>query len=309
LTPLVRLSTVGLSLSREEPALAVIDAHQHFWNPSRVAYDWLGPDLGPINRAIEFEELAPLLAATGVERTVLVQSADNAADTDYMFEVAAAHPEIAAVVGWVPLDDPDAAARRLPDLRANPVFAGIRNLVHTKPDPDWLLRPDVDASLGILAAADVPFDVVSVLPRHLEHIPTLSNRHPDLRMVIDHLSKPPIRAGDDEPWLGLITRAAENPRVFAKVSGLYPSVGDLAGWTAADVRPYLQVALELFGADRLMFGGDWPISILAGGYVRVWEELSVLFDELSPVQRTAILGGTAARFYGIPPERLPEARP
>ena len=285
--------------------MTVIDSHQHFWNPSRVSYDWLGPHLGPINRAIEFPELEPLLAATGVERTVLVQSADNDADTDYMFEVAAAHPAIAAIVGWVPLEDPEAVARRLPLLRSNPAFAGVRNLIHTKPDPDWLLRPDVDASLGILAAADVPFDVVSVLPRHLEHVPTLSARHPSLRMVIDHLSKPPIGADDDEPWRGLIARAAENPRVFAKVSGLYPAVGDMTAWTAADLRPYLHLALELFGADRLMFGGDWPISMLAGGYVRVWEELGILFDELSATERAAILGGTAATFYGIPASRLP----
>jgi L-fuconolactonase len=285
--------------------LAVIDSHQHFWNPSRVAYDWLGPDLGPINRAIEFPELAPLLAATGVERTVLVQSADNAADTAYMLEVAAAHREIAAVVGWLPLDQPDAVARDLPVLRANPVFAGIRNLIHTQPDPDWLLRPEVGTSLGILVAADVPFDVVSVLPRHLEHVPVLSERHPGLRMVIDHLSKPPIRAGDDEPWRTLIARAAENPGVFAKVSGLYPAVGDMAAWTAADVRPYLDTALELFGADRLMFGGDWPISVLAGGYLHVWDQLSILFDELTLSERTAILGGTAAAFYGISADRLP----
>ena len=284
--------------------MAVIDAHQHFWNPDRVSYDWLGPDLGPINRAIEFPELEPLLAATGVERTVLVQSADNAADTDYMFEVAASHPEIAAVVGWVPLDDPAAVAERLPALRANPAFVGIRNLIHTRPDHDWLLRPEVLESLGLLAAHDVPFDVVSVLPRHLQHVPTLSDRHPDLRMVIDHLSKPPIKAGGDEPWRSRIARAAENPRVYAKVSGLYPATGDLAAWTADDVRPYLELALELFGADRLMFGGDWPISVLAGGYVRVWEELGRLFDELPADNRAAILGGTAAEFYRIPADRL-----
>ena len=242
-----------------------------------------------------------------MERTVLVQSADNEADTDFMFEVAAAHPEIAAVVGWVPLDDPAAVAERLPVLRSNPVFAGIRNLIHTKPDPDWLLRPEVDESLGILAARDIPFDVVSVLPRHLEHVPTLSERHPDLRMVIDHLSKPPIGAGNDEPWRSLIARAAENPNVYAKVSGLYPAMGDLATWTAEDIRPYLEVAFELFGADRLMFGGDWPISVLAGGYVRVWEELNHVFDELSPDDRAAILGGTAAAFYRIPADRLPGA--
>lgn len=285
--------------------MVVIDAHQHFWNPARVPYDWLGPDLGPINRAIEFPELEPLLAATGVERTVLVQSADNAADTDYMFEVAAAHPEIAAVVGWLPLDDPATVGEHLPALRANPVFVGVRNLIHTKADADWLLRPDVNESLGILAAHDVPFDVVSVLPRHLKHVPTLSERHPDLRMVIDHLSKPPIKAGGDEPWRSLIARAAENPHVYAKVSGLYPAVGDMTDWTADDVRPYLELALDLFGADRLMFGGDWPISVLAGGYVRVWNELNALFDELSPVDRAAILGGTAAAFYRIPAGRLP----
>lgn len=285
--------------------MVVIDAHQHFWDPARVAYDWLGPDLGPINRAIEFADLEPLLAATGVEHTVLVQSADNEPDTEYMFEVAAAHPEIAAVVGWVPLDDPAAVAERLPILSANPVFVGIRNLIHTKDDPDWLLRSDVDESLGILALSGVPFDVVSVLPRHLEHVPTLSERHPDLRMVIDHLSKPPIKAGGDEPWRSLITRAAENPHVYAKVSGLYPAAGDMTDWTADDVRPYLELALDLFGADRLMFGGDWPISVLAGGYVRVWEELNTLFDELSPDDRAAILGGTAAAFYRIPADRLP----
>lgn len=284
--------------------MTIIDAHQHVWNPARAAYGWLGPDSAPINRTIEFDELRPLLDATGVTHTVLVQSADNDEDTQYMLEVAAAHPEIAAVVAWAPLDDPAGVGERLPALRANPAFAGIRNLIHTKPDPDWLLRPDVDASLGMLAAAGVPFDVVSVLPRHLEHVPVLSERHPGLRMVIDHCSKPPIGLGDDEPWWSLIARAAENPNVYAKVSGLYPAAGDMTAWTAADVRPYLEHALELFGADRLMFGGDWPISVLAGGYVRVWDELSVLFDELSAVEREAILCGTAASFYGIPPERL-----
>ncbi len=284
--------------------MTIIDAHQHMWDPARAEYDWLGPDLAPINRAIEFDELLPLLEATGVTHTVLVQSADNDDDTRYMLEVAAAHPEVAAVVGWVPLDDPAGVASRLPSLLANPVFSGIRNLIHTKPDPDWLLRPDVNESLGRLAVAGVSFDVVSVLPRHLEHVPVLSERHPDLRMVIDHCSKPPIGVGDDEPWLGLITRAAENPNVYAKVSGLYPAVGDLAAWTADDVRPYLHLALERFGADRLMFGGDWPISVLAGGYVRVWKQLSILFDELSATERDAIQWGTAAAFYGIPGERL-----
>jgi L-fuconolactonase len=288
--------------------MTIIDAHQHFWNPARAAYDWLTDDLAPINRAIEFDELAPLLAATGVERTVLVQSADNWDETVYMLEVARDHPEIAAVVAWVPLDEPRSAADLLETLRTEPVFAGIRNLIHTRPDPDWLLRPDVDEGLGLLEDAGVPFDVVSVLPRHLEHVPSISERHPRLRMVIDHLSKPPIKAATAEPWRTLIARAAENPLVYAKVSGLYPSVGDPMNWDADDIRPFFDEALSVFGPDRLMFGGDWPISVLNGGYVRVWEELSRLFDDLPAGDREAIAGGTAARFYGIPQERL-AARP
>lgn len=284
--------------------MTIIDAHQHFWNPARAAYDWLTSDLHPINRAIEFDDLAPLLTATGVQRTVLVQSADNWDDTAYMFETADAHAEIAAVVAWVPLDDPARVAELLPVLRGHHAFAGIRNLIHTRPDPDWLLRPDVDEGLGLLEDAGVPFDVVSVLPRHLELVPILSERHPRLRMVIDHLSKPPIKAPSAQPWRSLIARAAENPLICAKVSGLYPAVGDQADWDAEDIRPFFDDALGIFGPDRLMFGGDWPISVLAGGYVRVWEQLNVLIGELGGADRGAILGGTAARFYGISADRL-----
>jgi L-fuconolactonase len=236
---------------------------------------------------------------------VLVQSADNLLDTDYMFAVAAAHPEIAAVVAWVPLDRPAEAADLLSELKARPGFAGIRNLIHTQPDPDWLLRPAVDDGLGLLEAQGVPFDVVSVLPRHLEHVPTISAKHPELDMVIDHLSKPPILGPDWEPWKSLITAAAENPRVHAKLSGLYPAVGELDRWTPDDVRPYVEFAFEVFGPQRLMWGGDWPISVLAGGYVRVWEAYVTIFAELGADDREAVLGGTASSFYGIDPGRLP----
>jgi len=282
----------------------VVDAHQHFWDPARAAYDWLGPALAPINRRIGFDELAPILAATGVDATVLVQSADNADDSDCMFEMAAAHPEIAGVVAWVPLDQPALAAARLAVLRRRPEFVGVRNLIHEQPDPDWLLRPEVAEGLGLLAAAGVPFDLVAVLPRHLEHVPTLSERHPELRMVIDHLAKPPIGLASWEPWRTLIARAAENPRVYAKVSGLYPAAGDPLAWDAGTLRPFVDYALDLFGPDRLMYGGDWPISVLFGDYQKVWTELSAVFADLGPAERAALLGGTATAFYRLPADRL-----
>lgn len=287
----------------------VVDAHQHVWDLDRAEYTWLDAGSAPIDRTMTIEELAPSLRAAGVDGTILVQSADNAEDTAVMFDVAAANPEVLGVVGYVPLGRPAEAATVLDELRANPLFVGVRNLIHDLPDPDWLLRPEVDESLGLLEQAGVPFDLVAVLPRHLELVPIISERHPRLSIVIDHLAKPPIGLDSLEPWASLMARAAENPRVFGKVSGLYSAVGDPGAWTAESVRPSFDRALELFGATRLMYGGDWPISILAGGYERVWSGLNELFARLPASDRAAILGESAVAAYGLdaPGRRLSSA--
>jgi L-fuconolactonase len=285
----------------------IIDAHQHVWDLDRARYDWLGPDAHPIDRTITQEELEPELRAAGVTGTVLVQSADNAEDTDVMFATAAAHPEVVGIVGWVPLGDPDAAAAELERRHASDLFVGVRNLIHDLPDPHWLAGPGPDAGLGVLEDAGVPFDLVAVLPEHLDLIPLISERHPELRIVIDHLAKPPIGLPDSSVWDRQLAVAARNPRVFAKVSGLYAATGDGGSWTVDLVRPFVTRALELFGADRLMYGGDWPISVLSGGYTRVWQGLSQIFDELDPAARTALLGGTARRFYGLSEQRIAAA--
>jgi L-fuconolactonase len=282
----------------------IIDAHQHVWNPARARYDWLGPELAPIDTTMTFDELKPSLARAGVDATVLVQSADNDEDTALMLDVAAANPEIVAVVAFAPLDQPAVVAERAETFRGNSLIVGVRNLIHNLPDPAWLLRPDVDAGLGVLEDAGLTFDLVAVLPEHLALVPTLVERHPGLRIVVDHLAKPPIGMADREPWWSLIRNAAESPTVYAKVSGLYSAVGESGSWTTDAVRPYLHHALDCFGANRLMYGGDWPISILSGGYDRVWDGLSVLFAELSDGDRVEILGNTAVEFYGIDPIRL-----
>ncbi|MET4783244.1 amidohydrolase family protein [Glaciihabitans sp. UYNi722] len=287
--------------------MTIIDAHQHVWNPGRARYDWLGPDMTPIDRTMTFDDVRSALRRSGVDATVLVQSADNDDDTDLILETAALTPEIAAVVVYLPLDDPQRAHDRLSQLRVDPHVVGVRSLIHNRSDPDWIIRPEVDAGLSLLEEADVSFDYVAVLPRHLEHVRTISERHPKLRIVIDHLAKPPVGAPGRQPWWDLIATAAENPRVFAKVSGLYSSVGAMADWTTDDVRPLFERAVEVFGADRLMYGGDWPISVLAGGYDRVWEGLQLLFAELDVAARSAILGETAQQFYRIDPRLLDAA--
>jgi L-fuconolactonase len=284
--------------------LVVIDAHLHLWNTERLRYEWLQrPENAVINRTFGFADFWSRAVAAGVDRAVLVQADDSATDTEVMLEIAAAHPEIAGVVGWVPLDRPAEAAARLGELATRPAFSGIRTLIHDQPDPDWLLRPDVGEGLALLEQRDIPFDVIAVLPRHLRHVPVLSERYPGLRMVLDHLAHPPLGASGPGgsamgEWRALITAAARNPRVFAKVSGLYPPGSD---WTAGDLTEVVEFAFDLFGPDRLMFGSDWPVAELSGGYAKVRAELTRLVGSLPPDGRVAVLGGTAARFYALRP--------
>jgi L-fuconolactonase len=280
----------------------VIDAHLHLWNTERLRYEWLQrPGNAVINRTFGFADFRSRAVAAGVDRAVLVQADDSAPDTEVMLELAAAHPEIAGVVAWVPLDRPGEAAARLDELENRPAFAGIRTLIHDQPDPDWLLRPEVGEGLALLEQRGVPFDVIAVLPRHLSHVPVLSERYPGLRMVLDHLAHPPLGpCGPGDPamgeWRALITAAARNPRVFAKVSGLYPPG---SSWTADDLTEVVEFAFGLFGPDRLMFGSDWPVAELSGGYAKIWTELSRIFGSLPADTRAAVLGGTAARFYAL----------
>ena len=172
------------------------------------------------------------------------------------------------MVGWVPLEDAAAAASALDDrYLAEPKYRGVRHLNHNEPDPDWLVRPDVVAGLRELEARRLVFEVVAVYPLHLGHVPTLAQACPDLRIVIDHLAKPPIASGDLDAWKRDLAAAAEHPNVFAKVSGLN-TAADWATWTAEDLVEPIGHAIDVFGVDRLMAGSDWPVAILAGDYQR-----------------------------------------
>lgn len=285
----------------ERGSQLIIDSHQHFWDLDRVEYPWLVPDYGPIYRTFTPAELEPQLAAAGVERTVLVQSANSFDDTDSMLRHAAAHEWIGAVVGWVPLEDAAAAARALDETYlANPWFKGIRHLNHEEADPDWLVRPAVIDGLKVLQERGLVYEVVAVYPLHLGHVPALAEACPDLAIVVDHLAKPPITSGQYDGWKRDLRAAAEHPNVHAKVSGLN-TAADWTTWSAADLEEPVGFALEVFGPKRLMFGSDWPVAVLAGDYARVWRETNAVLDSLAVdgLDRDAILGDNAASLYSI----------
>lgn len=272
--------------------MTLVDAHQHFWDPSAVAYPWMDPGDTTLHRRFGPEHVAPHRTRHGIDGVVLVQSADSDEDTEAMFAVADVDAGIWGVVAYVPLEDADRTATRLAELRRRPRFVGIRNLVHDRPDPDWLLRPEVLDGLRVLQEHDVPFDLVAVQPRHLEVLLRLREELPDLRVVVDHLGKPPFDEGPDAPWHRLIAEAAALPQVYAKVSGLYPPAG-------VDLRPWVDRALELFGPERLMLGSDWPISELFGGFDPVWSSLARVVDTYEADVADRLRSGTATEFYGL----------
>jgi L-fuconolactonase len=275
-----------------------IDTHQHFWNLDAVEYPWLGPQHGRIFRTYEPPELEPQLRASGIDRTVVVQAANSYADTDYMIEQADRYDWIGAVIGWVPLLKPEEAARALDQYARHPKFRGIRHLIHDEPDPDWIMQKQALGGLQVLADRNLIFEVVAVFPHHLKHVPALAERFPSLTLIIDHLAKPPIKDRVMEPWSTQLADAARYPNVCAKISGLN-TAADLENWSAADLKPYIDFAIEQFGVERIMWGSDWPVCELAGDYHTVWTETNRALAGRPQAEIDAVLGGTAMRVYTL----------
>jgi len=275
-----------------------VDAHQHFWNMSKTDYPWLVPAYGPIYADFYPRDLEPQLKAAGIDQTVLVQSMNSFEDTASMLTQAEDFDWIGAVVGWVPLLDHAAERKALDRYSKHPKFRGMRHLIHEEKDPDWVVQPAVIDGLKILADYGMSFDVVAVFPNHLKHVPTLAEKIPNLTLIIDHLAKPPIKDKQMGAWADQFKAAAQYPNVYAKVSGLN-TAADWTNWSAADLKPYIDFAIEHFGAERLMFGSDWPVAILAGDYAKVWAETNKALAGRPQAEIDAILGGAAAAAYRL----------
>jgi L-fuconolactonase len=220
-----------------------------------------------------------------------------------MLEQSAIYPWMIGVVGWVPLLYPEVAGRAIERFGHYPLFRGIRHLIHNEADPRWLLQERVTESLRLLAGASFTFDVVATVHEHMGCIPILGERIPELKMVIDHLGQPPIGTRPQGHWAVDMRAAADNPNVYAKISGLGTASGMPETWSAADVKPYVDFALEIFGPARCMAGGDWPVSVLAGGYIKAWTIYREIMSAYAPDIQSAVLSRTAIRFYNL---QLPE---
>ena len=282
--------------------IPAIDTHVHVWDLNRRPYDWLAGDTSILNRTYTLDELNPLLPQAGVSNGLLVQAANDLADTRLMLETADANPWITGVVGWLPLSDPDATGRLLADFYgSHPKLRGVRHLIHTEADPQWLLQDTVLESLQLLADANLSYDVVGTTTEHLQAALTVAGQIPGLRLVLDHLNQPPI-AGRVPigRWGDLMKVVATHPDVWIKVSGLGTTAAD-SDWTATTIEPYVAFALTQFGTSRCVCGGDWPVSLLAGSYQKTWMVYrQVLATLLSPAEQRDVLFNNALRCYRLP---------
>lgn len=287
----------------------VIDTHIHVWDLDQAEYRWLNGDTSILNRTYAIEELEEERKRAGIARGVLVQAANNLEDTDWMIRVAERHPWIAGIVGWLPLQDASRTARLLEEqYGAGSLLKGVRHLIHDEADPGWLLQENVLDSLGLLAAQDIPYDVVGVLPAHIATALEVAERWPTLRMIFDHLNQPPM--GGDPPavgdrlessdWATLMKEAARHSNFYVKISGLGTAARKGREWRAEDLDACIEFVLRHFGADRCCCGGDWPVSLLAGRYADTWNAYrGVLGRHLNEDDQVKVLSQNAERFYGL----------
>ena len=281
--------------------MSFLDAHQHVWDLGHRPQPWIDPvELAAIHHSFALADLRPLAEAAGVTGTVLVQCLQVVEETREFLALAGTDPLVAGVVGWTDLQA-ESVADDLAELAAGPggsALVGIRHLVQADPDPDWLTRTATRRGLATLGAAGLSFDLL-VTPGQLASVVDTVAALPQLSFVLDHFASPPIAAGDLTGWEQAIRPLAALPNLVAKVSGLV-TAASWENWTTDDLRPVVEVALEAFGPDRLMFGSDWPVCVLAADYGAVVDAaMTLVLPGLSPSEEHAFRAGTAARAYRL----------
>jgi L-fuconolactonase len=274
----------------------VIDAHQHFcrFNPVRDA--WITDEMAAIRRDFLPEDLVPVLDACGVDATIAVQADQSEAETEFLLGLAEGNGRIAGVVGWVDLRSRD-IERRLEHFSKFKKLRGVRHVAQAEPDDRFLVRPEFLRGVEKLQEFGLTYDVL-IYPRQLPAAIELVGKLPDQKFVVDHLAKPEIKAKKIEPWASHMRELAANPNVYCKLSGMVTEA-DWKCWKPEDFEPYLDLVFDAFGPQRLIFGSDWPVCLVAATYGQVKNVVETYVDRDAPSAKSAIFGENVKRFYQI----------
>jgi L-fuconolactonase len=287
---------IGAACAHSRSAMR-IDSHQHYWKVSRGDYHWMSPAIRILHRDDLPPDLLPSLVLHNIQKTIVVQAAQTVAETDLLLDLAAANHSIAGVIGWLDMEDPS-FMRKSEQYQENPRFIGLCPMRQDLSDDRWITRPQVLVSLKLLAESNFPFEFLT-FPRHLPFVLETLEAVPGLRVVIDHISKPENRAKKFEPWCRWISRLAEHRNLYCRLSGMITET-DHRHWSVDDLRPYVEHIVVCFGWDRLMFGSDWPVCLLAGSYDQVVGVLQqFLSPNLDPIAEPKLFGDNAVQFYRL----------
>jgi L-fuconolactonase len=280
----------------------IIDTHVHIWDFDKAQYNWLKGNTSILNRSYAIDELSEIRKEASISQGVLVQAANNFEDTDWMLEIAEKTDWITGVVGWLPLMQPVQAQKSLEEKYGeNKYFKGVRHLIHDESDVRWLLQKEVIESLQILSSHQLPYDVVGILPAHIQTALDVAQKVPQLRMVFDHLNQPPISKREKfGKWGELMKIASRHNNFFVKISGLGTTCSNPELWNEDNIKPYIEFILEQFGPERCFCGSDWPVSLLAGSYSETWTIYgNVISSLLTEEQQENVFYFNAKRFYDL----------
>lgn len=273
-----------------------VDAHFHLWSYSAEEYGWIGDDMLPLRRNFMPDDLRREMDDAGVRAAIAVQARQSLEETRWLLRLARQHSFIAGVVGWAPIASDD-FPRQLEALTVDPTLKGLRHVLQDDAGDAYMLREDFNRGIEALHGTGLVYDIL-ILERQLPFAIQFVDRHPQQVFVIDHLAKPKIRSGEISRWREQLRELARRQNVWCKLSGMVTEA-NWERWTMDDLQPYVEVALECFGPQRLMAGSDWPVCTLACGYGRWWQILREFVSPLTLAEQQDILEENAARVYRL----------
>lgn len=273
-----------------------IDSHQHFWKYDSREYDWIDESLSDLRRDFLPAESSREIQSVGIDGVVSVQARQCLEETEWLLSLAEEHHFIKGVIGWIPLLDPVIEVQ-LSRVVTRGKLKGVRHVIQAEPDDQFILRKDFNDGISALTHTGLVYDIL-IHDRHLPYTMVFVDRHPEQVFVLDHIAKPRIRENLITDWAASVRQLAQRPNVYCKVSGLVTEA-DFNAWTIDQLRPYWDVVLAAFGAERLMFGSDWPVCTVACDY-RGWHEtVDRLAEGLSVSERSCLFGQTACNVYRL----------
>lgn len=273
-----------------------IDSHHHFWQYDPVEYSWMNEKMAILKKDYGPEHLLEEITKMGIDGVVSVQASQSIKETDDLLFHAQNHDFIKGVVGWFPLVDPRVETL-LESYAANPWLKGVRHVVQDEPDDRFILGSDFNRGVSVLKDFDLVYDIL-IYERQLSASIEFVDQHPELIFVLDHIAKPKIIEALFEPWAMQMKDLSKRSNVYCKLSGI-PTEADWHNWSAVDLHPYMDIALDCFGPKRMLFGSDWPVARLAIEYKKWVEICRAFISKLSPDEQADIEGGTAIKVYKL----------